>query len=266
MPEIDPLIDEEIQTNISIFEILREDCRTSAFSLTEPNGKIIDVEASFIPEPKWSVYLFRNVCFIFTLVVTYHSFRVSTVKLMWFGYLTHWSALVTLLYQGPILVCSMRSSLLPQPKPNETPYFLLRFIWAAYSVAISAEFFVTLLYWTLIHDWSESPTFLNIALHGIFAVLLVLDGVLIGKIPMRLKHLLFVEVYGICYIIWSFIHCLETVDDPIYNVLDWTQNPVFAGVLSIISAVFLLPIIFLTLWFLSYTSYCFGSRRILILA
>ena len=74
-------------------------------------------------------------------------------------------------------------------------------------------------------------------LHGISWIIIGIDGILISRIPLRMKQL------AICYLVWSVLHSVLNVgnpwytnkgeNDPIYSVVDWKDETGFAIGLSL---------------------------------
>ena len=80
-------------------------------------------------------------------------------------------------------------------------------------------------------------------LHGISWIIIGIDGILISRIPIRMKQLLFNEIFAICYLVWSVLQSVLNVgnpwynnkgeNDPIYSVVDWKDETGFAIGLSV---------------------------------
>lgn len=187
------------------------------------------------------------------------SFISNDEKWMWLGYLTNWSAVFATAYQVTILLCSVKPHLIPQPAPEEQPNFLLRFVWVMFSVATTLQLGIVPLFWGLVYE--GGPVFYqNYSMHGIMAVLLVIDGVLVSKIPVRLRHLLFAMLTASIYSIWAMIHSLtdmgkrsgeNNVGDPLYDALNWQDSPVAALIINCLTVLVLVPLAFLLLWLMS---------------
>merc|ERR1712232_1166195 len=225
------------------------------------------------PQPRRNTIIARVILLGWTIGNIIDSIVSDKEKWIWIGYLTHWSAIFALVYQVLILLCSVKPELIPQPAPEEQPNFLLRFVWVMYSVATTLELAIILLYWVLVYEGGP-PLYKNFSMHGIIAVLLVIDGVLVSKIPVRLRHLLYVMLTTVIYSIWAIIHSLtdigivsgeNNVGDPLYNSLDWQGSPVAALIVNLFAVLVLVPVMFMLLWLMSLYSPCFsfngGSRK-----
>ena len=74
-------------------------------------------------------------------------------------------------------------------------------------------------------------------LHGIAWIVIGIDGILINRIPMKMKQFIFCETIAICYTVWSVLHSVLNVgtpydeegeDGPIYDSVDWKNDTGFA--------------------------------------
>ena len=263
-------LEEGKSTNANCGIFCKQDLQSSFFSLQEPNQQIIDIKATFAPQPYAITIFIRAVFLIFTLVAFILDIITWTGTFHWIAYLTNWGCVYTLLYQIPILVCSIQPNLLSQPLPpvesieSNPPSVLVRFLWSIYTVATTTEMAVMILFWVVLYVPGDRVGFLQVALHGVTAACLLVDGIFVSIIPLRWKHFLFVELVSILFVIWSVIHSFLKNGGPIYPVLDWKNDPVVAIIYVVIVIFVLLPLCYLLIWGLSIVSYklkCDGSRR-----
>lgn len=139
----------------------------------------------------------------------------------------------------------------------------IKLMWALYVIAIHSQFMVTLLYWLLVYDGS-SVIYPEIYRHGLLLILVMVDGFIINRIPIRLKQVVFIYAYSMAYLVWTLIHFAadlgnpevtdtdpDTNDDALYGVLSWRDNPVGAVILCLILILVGLPLIFILTWALS---------------
>jgi len=236
------------------------------FSLEESYDKTIDVQASFVPDPICRTALIRTILFVFTFASTASSFIQTEDRVVWFGYLTHISAMLTILYFALMMICSFNPSLIPQPEAGSSPNFLIRFVWVMYSLSTVYEICLSLIYWPLVYD-GTTLKYHRVVLHGVFIPLLLFDGCILGKIPVRIKHVLFTVLVGLIYIIWTIIHSLTDIGvsvedrldgdgDPLYNVLNWQDSPKTAAIVSFVAFFVLMPFFFWVVWMISLYSTC----------
>ena len=122
---------------------------------------------------------------------------------------------------------------------------------------------VTILFWLLVYDGSPLE-YHDVIQHGIYFVFVLLDGMIISRIPIRLKQLLPLEGIYVVYLIWTLIHGLspmgnpnssdddpETDDDALYFSLNWKKRPVGALVLIIFLLFLAIPILYILLMVIS---------------
>ena len=80
-------------------------------------------------------------------------------------------------------------------------------------------------------------------LHGISWIIIAIDGILISRVPLRIKQFIFVEFFSVCYLVWSVLHSVLNVgnpwytnkgeNDPIYGFVNWTNDTGYAAGLSV---------------------------------
>jgi len=236
----------------------RADLKLTNFTLNDPTGRVIDVQATFAPEPIWRSILIRASFLGLTLISMIYSIVSFGEKWIWAGYLTHWGVIFAIIYQAISLMFSLKPSMIVQPPHNEQPSVLIKFNWVIYSLATVFEITITFLYWFLIYS-GESLTFLSVFVHGPLALILILDGSMISKIPVRLKHITWIESVAILYLIWNVIHSLTDIGvssennlgRPLYSVMNWQDLPKSAVIYSAFILLVLIPLIFLLIWTLS---------------
>ena len=126
---------------------------------------------------------------------------------------------------------------IPDGKGKATPWFA-SVAWAMQGTAFVMTILVFLLYWGLdfavvCGSAAGCPVvdFANIAVHGINALLMVID-ILVCKQPFHLAHIFMPAIYALAYLIFNIIWQAAT-SEVVYMVLDWGQS---AGLASSIAA------------------------------
>jgi hypothetical protein len=134
------------------------------------------------------------------------------------------------------------------------PSAIVCITWCIYSVSLVAEFIVAIGYWTFEYDPAEQVTGINYYKHGIIGCLLLLDGNVIGRIPLRIKHWRGVLVYGILYLIWSMVVSylkLGRRHGIIYSFMDWRDDPEKAAGIGFFLLFLLGPLVYGACWLIS---------------
>ena len=215
-------------------------------------------------------------------------------NVMYFGHLTNITLILTLCYQCLStslsflgLVWRRHSWFLPMfhyhsPKKDNahdsdnadadantntdvacTPGIIVTMTWLLYSIALPAEFIVAIGFWTFEYDPDGPPTFITIYQHALIGFLLLFDGNVIGRIPLRLKHCKGLLVYGITYLLWSigFSYLkLGKRHGVIYDFMDWRKDPELAAAIGSLLLFVIGPVVFLACWWISVSDggCCFG--------
>ena len=259
-------------------------CSYGFFSLDELNGTVLDVKNTFAPGPKlWPVLVLGRILLaaaaIFAMVYSIVNYP-SENRWIWMGFLTHWTVVVTIAYLAIILAVTLSPKALAQPANGKPPTVLVRLAWAFYSLALPMNVLVVLLYWTLDYQPGQAINFSTISLHAGTCFLVLLDGNLFSRIPIRMKHILLVESTAVLLVIWTLINDLvgigdgiwegedadqNNADDKLYSVLNWSDDPAKAAIISVLVIFVVIPIIFVLCWMLSiwsrWLTKCDGSRR-----
>lgn len=93
-------------------------------------------------------------------------------------------------------------------------------------------------------------------LHGVGSLLLIADGNIINRIPLRMKQIILFEALAFAYVVWSLIFSYSDLtnpwqeagyqdDDAIYPPLRWKTNTGMVIVLCVILMCVVNPIVFL---------------------
>lgn len=87
-------------------------------------------------------------------------------------------------------------------------------------------------------------------------ILVLIDGFVLSRIPIRMKQLIFIEVLAILFILWTVIHAYSGIgnpykddgsrdDDALYESLRWKTNTSGTAILSVLVVFVLSPLVFL---------------------
>lgn len=230
---------------------------------------MVDIPNSFAPQqPTW--WLVLIIKFIFW------GLTLSTIIMGWafvadnagfyLAYFTHWTLLLSFFY---LTLSLFNSSPFCQPQKQEgqevtaTASCMVKLTWGLFAVVAHAEILVTLLFWLLVYDGGEI-LYTTVMGHGIVMILVLLDGLVVNRIPIRMKHFAFCNIYYVLYILWSVIHSFTNIGNPdadpndpdadqtsIYGALDWDGNPGGTAVTVVLAFGVASPILFLLLWTLA---------------
>jgi hypothetical protein len=230
----------------------------------DPNGKIVDLQKSFLVSPPSSTYTYTAI--LLSKVVLW-GLTVSNLVYGWIdteypgfhmAYLSHWGLLIATLYQTMSLLVSAGIF-------ADSNQYLLHLTWVMFSLAAGFEMIVALLYWFLDYDPDENELdFQNLMTHAIVLVLVLIDGLVLNRTPVRMKHYLVTLVFAIFYIVWTVIHAFVVERNPysddeveypeisIYSSFDWNNDLTDATILSAEVCFIVLPIFHLVTWAMSY--------------
>jgi len=169
-------------------------------------------------------------------IITRHFMRPH---LFFYGYLTSWGLLFSMVYS----LFSLANTLLPIANKEETKQtgidegivsLRVRLTWAFFNLGAWLEMVVTVLFWVLVYEGGRVNTYELLA-HGIIGALVWIDGLLVNRIPVRLRHWFEMGFpLVVLFSAWTYVQGVLDVEDadgdsdPIYPVLDWEASPWFS--------------------------------------
>ena len=120
-----------------------------------------------------------------------------------------------------------------------------RVAWFFYIIASNNSFMVTIVYWSFLCNGCKigEP---DVAFHLLNSVLMLTETCL-SAVPVRLLHVVYAELYGGLYFIFTLVYWLSGGtnsggDNFIYPILDYKDKPSAAAVLVIVYALAGLPV------------------------
>ena len=197
-------------------------------------------------------------------------------------FLTHWGHILNITY----LLCSLLCCVIFGGSPdNEIPVVieedernkaipkLIEITWLLYSTTAPLSLAICILYWIGIAPGQSPQDSLNyvcIMEHGIIGIIVLIDGVLVGTIPVRAKHYVCLLAVCITYLLWSLVNYILKLgngewgpaydDDSLYPVLNWSwESRRVAAIVSSFATIVLCPFLFWIVWMLSIASLDSGS-------
>lgn len=262
--------------NIGLSNYFKSEVRGTIMSLREPSGQYIDVADSFAPASNrfHHIIIVRIVFLVWSIV----SLALSISKeededrFLYLGYLTNQGLIFSIAYQMSVCVLTLQRESLKQPNPDfqEGLSTSLKITWFLYALCVPTEILITILYWVLVYDGRRNIYYATIYTHGILVFLILIDGNFVARIPLRLKQIVFVVIYGILYAVWTFIHSVSGIGngskdgEGIYDVLNWKDKPEKTVIISAIICIVVIPVIYMLAWLLSLVGKGFafnGTRR-----
>lgn len=222
-------------SSVSSSAIIIEDETTSE--------KVLDVEETFAPRPHL-IYLVVKLIFAIWLMAT---MIISILEYapyygFWFAYLSSWGLVFTVMYQLCSFMCAALLAYNNKRRHLEGMNqigqmkgcigILLKITWSLFAVAFPAGLVIAVLFWVLVFKGRLAYT--TFMLHGVAWIVMGVDGIIINRIPMRMKQFILYELFAIFYLIWSVLHSALNVGNPwnddeeddgtIYKVMDWKNN------------------------------------------
>jgi hypothetical protein len=234
----------------------RAEWSLSFFDSKDVNGKFLDLAASFsLTNPSWFVLAGKVAVWTVVFADLVKSWNES-IPSFYLAYLSHWGLLLSTIY----LTLSLTMSLVKPLQHNS----VVNTTWQLFSLSAVFEIIITVLFWVLDYDPDRHDlNFKTLTTHGFCLVCVMLDGHLLNRTPVRLKHGIFTVALALMYVIWTVIHTYVIGDNPtnsesdlLYDVIDWKGSSGSTFVLSVIIIFVVGPLLHLLIWSIS----LFGRR------
>jgi hypothetical protein len=214
--------------------------RLAMWSVADTNGKSVDVVASFQPKPHALMAIVKLAFLSWVMSIWITDMIEYDSKGFWYAYLTHWGLLATIVY-FTLSLCTLMIFSVVQTPLN----FVTRFLWGLFTTIVTVETVIALLFWVL--EYKAGPvSYGNVVKHGVFLILLWIDGFLINRIPIRFKQIVFPYIFLIIFLLWSGIHSVTKIgnpnitdkdhttdDDAIYSAVSWNHRPEKAAITGV---------------------------------
>jgi len=250
------------------------------FSVQDPlNQRIIDIPASFAPGSA-CILCCKVVLTLLATACLALGVWIAEEKAFFFAYLTNLSLILSVLYLWTSLYLTYTAYRVTQPSIAARGTVALS--WILFEGGVHAQVVASILWWTFVVGsmreltmavW-EWHTVYGLASHGGVALLCLVDGLMLNRIPVRLTHWWGVSLpVDLLYLLWTLVHHYadignptsgdDSVNDAIYTVLNW-NDPVPTGLLAAGILFVIGPLVYLLLWTLSAYHFwccCQGVRR-----
>ncbi len=224
----------------------------------------LDVIRTFSPRPRPVYIALKIFLAAWILAILATSVDQAAYPSFWLAYLTHWGYTFTAMYSVMSPICAIYLALRPPPTTTTTSGVatcLAKTTWALLALVVPVEITITILFWLLEYHPGDGVSYVSLMVHGGTAILLLLDGFVLSRIPLRLKQFIFFESFSFLYLLWNVVHAISGIgnpydgvtqdDDAIYSSLDWNTAPAKAIIMSVLVLLVANPIIFGICWWLS---------------
>ncbi|KAL7462605.1 hypothetical protein ACHAXS_002985 [Conticribra weissflogii] len=241
---------------------LRHELYSPMFDTVEPISiknktglQILDIVATFSPRPRWFYILAKSFLAAWAIGIMYASITTYENPSFWLAYLTNQGWVLTSAYFS----CSLLSALYLAKRGKMDDLkgcggMLVKSTWSLFAIALPAEIVIAILFWVL--EFKGNLTYISVMTHGGGIFLLIFDGFIFSRIPLRMKQFTLFETFSSLYISWNIVHAFSGIgnpntvegvddDDAIYGSMNWKEKPIFAGIVAALTLLVLNPIVFL---------------------
>jgi len=229
------------------------------FSIVDGTTKRqIDVVASFGPTTtiSWLAKLLGGSVTIGTLCYGWVTDSNPAHEYMY--KLTRWGVFISSCYFLLSIVntclASCTTTGIPQSNKVDSSNLHIRLTWSLFTIAAHSELLITILYWALVYEPGNSKLdYNNFSNHGGICLLVWLNGLVIDRIPVRMRHWYSMALpFELAFVVWSVIHSMVISENgPLYDVLDWNEDWSTALMYSVLAILPLGFFLYCILWMLS---------------
>jgi len=137
---------------------------------------------------------------------------------------------------------------------------MIKATWILFSLACVTGTIQVLLFWITEYDEDFPLDIYDTFTHGGINVCVLIDGFIINRTPIRLKHVLLSMGMTLLFILWSVIQALAPVENPnkapdenesMYKILDWQKVPGLSAGVSLGVLFVAVPILHTFFWAIS---------------
>lgn len=230
-------------------------------NLVDDTPRSLDIVKTFSPHPRVPYIGVKISLAAWIVSVMPMSIMSTTYPSFWLAYVTHWGLVITTAYIILSALSAVYLAIRPPANPNELKGgvgVLIKSTWALFAIALPAEIVITILFWTLEYDADDGVAYVSVMVHGIAMVLIMIDGFVLSRIPLRMWQFILFETFAALYFLWNVIHAYSGIgnpyadgdtptedDDAIYGSIAWKNNTT-AAVILVLGVLFAAnPIIFM---------------------
>ncbi|CAJ1927185.1 unnamed protein product [Cylindrotheca closterium] len=232
------------------------------FDIEENEGSL-DINASFhIGKGLLSVVgIIKFITFAIAVVSLVYSFTVIEIPSFYPAFLTPWTVFFGILQLGGSWILTAFYSKDGSIYNPQNKNVLVKITWLLYSVAGVIGCCITILFWGAVYD-PDNPSndmFDKIMTHGGVVAIVLLQGNLLDRVPMRLKHIAFSDGLAVIFSIWLALQNtvikynpnIDDDDDAIYDAMKWRTETTSAIIQTVLVIVLVVPLFQTILWAVS---------------
>lgn len=192
----------------------------------------------------------KFVFFVLSLSAVIYDIATYQFGAFFLAFLTRWTSITSTVY----LLFSFLATVLPNERQ-----FVMKTTWAFFSLVWDFGIIVALIYWLALWNPSWGIRYDNIMTHGGIFILVTIDGLVLNRTPVRVKHLIVGWIYAMLYVTWSVLQNtvfrfnpeFDDDDDAIYDIIKWREEPAKAVITFVVLAFIFLPFLHILLWCVS---------------
>lgn len=222
------------------------------FSVSE-----LDVPRSFAPRDPLSIGV-KVVVTGVTVGIFAYAWTQSRYPPLLMGFLTQWAYATLCLYTCLSLFNSLWGVVEKNDTVRTTASLRVRAQWVLFELGLHLTVLASGGFYAFLLELGDIK-FIDIAQHGGVAPLILLEGLVVNRIPIHMTHYVGIVIpVELLYVLWSYIHSLTDIGNPgistsdsLYpGLLEWTSELWTTTIfLAVLIAFVFGPIAYLLMWF-----------------
>jgi len=239
----------------------RSEFSISSFALEEDYFGRLDLLKSFClsaDERNWAVIAFKFITVCLSISGFVLAIARQSVPGFYPAYLTFWGVVYGIIYLSSSFTLAVKATSSPEDSR------LIKFTWAFFLVPAVHGMIIAPMYWIFL--WTPGPVeYSNVMMHGGVAALVLIDGLIINKTPVRIKHAVIVLMFALLWLFWSILQNAviqynpgqDDDDDALYDIMKWREETVKSIILASIVVFVAIPLFTCLIWRLSLSGRCY---------
>jgi len=229
------------------------------FGIDESPKGTLDMDASFnIGKGLLSVAgIIKFITLAIAVASEIYSFTATSIPEFYPAYLTPWGVFFGILHLAGSFVLTVFYSKGTNNTNTNNTSVLVKITWLLYSVAGVIGCCITVLFWVAVFNPDKDNDMLDkIMMHGGVVSLIILQGILLDRVPMRLKHIVFSDGVALLFTVWLILQNTMKVgnphddddDDAIYDTMKWRTETTSAIIQAVLVVFVAVPLFQVLLW------------------
>ena len=242
-------------------ELLQRD----PFIIEEVDGQCLDIQESLAPRPKWPIAPVKLAIIVWAFLILVDGVIDTYPRSFYLATFDHWSLVASILYLASSFLCNLlrppsRTKGSEAAEESYLPTVWHKITWGLFAIAAPSQILSSLIFWIIEFQPYGDSMQIGFARHVSIWILLLIEGFVINRMPLRVNHQWFFFAFIYMFLFWSLIHSYTKIGNPsfgnnkydaLYPFLHWNKHPVMSVLYCLISMFIVAPVMYWFVWMLS---------------